>query len=220
MTVGTPPRRVSCISLNEEIYRDNDSCMFVTMFCGILDVQTGRVEFSNAGHNLPYVLSNGTVTALTNPGGWPWGWRTPPTFGPGTSCSAPETVWYCTRTVSRTLWTRVKKFFSQARLETTLHGGQSSKAVVEEVVSEVRHFCAGAPQSDDITLLVLGYMGPKEAERSTVSFQLRNDLSEVQRLSQIVTDFAAQHDLAPELVSRVNLVLEEIVTNVISIWIR
>jgi phosphoserine phosphatase RsbU/P len=43
--------------------------MFVTMFCGILDVQTGRVDFSNAGHNLPYVVSNGTVTALTNPGG-------------------------------------------------------------------------------------------------------------------------------------------------------
>ena len=56
-------------TLNGDIYRDNDSCMFVTMFCGILDVQTGRVDFSNAGHNLPYVVSNGTVTALANPGG-------------------------------------------------------------------------------------------------------------------------------------------------------
>jgi anti-sigma regulatory factor (Ser/Thr protein kinase) len=32
----------------------------------------------------------------------------------------------------------------------------------------------------------------------------------------MVTEFAEQHDLAPELVYRVNLVLEEIITNVIS----
>ena len=35
--------------------------MFVTVFCGILDVRTGKLEYGNAGHNLPYVLSNGIV---------------------------------------------------------------------------------------------------------------------------------------------------------------
>jgi anti-sigma regulatory factor (Ser/Thr protein kinase) len=110
------------------------------------------------------------------------------------------------------------ELFSQGRLEKTLRDGsaQSSKAVIEHVVSEVRRFCAGAPQADDMTLLVVGYMGPKEAEQRAASVRLRNDLSEVQRLNQIVTEFAAQHGLAPELAFRVNLVLEEIVTNVIS----
>ena len=48
------------------------------------------------------------------------------------------------------------------------------------------------------------------------SVLLKNDLSELQRLNQIVTEFAKRHGLASELVFRLNLVLEEIITNVIS----
>jgi len=205
-------------TLNGDIYRDNDSCMFVTMFCGILDIQTGRVDFSNAGHNLPYVVSNGTVTALTNPGGMALGVANSANLRAGhIVLGAGDRLVLYTDGVTEAM-DQSEQLFSEGRLETTLRGGsaQSSRSVVEEVVGEVRCFCAGAPQADDITLLVLGYMGPKEAPQSTVSVQLRNDLSEVQRLSQIVTDFAAQHDLAAELVFRVNLALEEIVTNVIS----
>src|SRR5262249_57495120 len=35
--------------LNTEICRDNESCMFVTFFCGVLDVRTGQVDYSNGG---------------------------------------------------------------------------------------------------------------------------------------------------------------------------
>jgi sigma-B regulation protein RsbU (phosphoserine phosphatase) len=205
-------------TLNEDIYRDNDSCMFVTMFCGILDIPTGRVDFSNAGHNLPYVVSKGVVTALPNPGGMALGVASSANLRAGhIVLGAGDRLVLFTDGVTDAM-DESEAFFSQDRLETTLHRGnsQSSRDVVEEVVSEVGRFCAGAPQADDITLVVLGYMGPKEAQQSTVSVQLRNDLSEVQRLSQIVTDFAAQHGLAAELVFRVNLALEEIVTNVIS----
>ena len=57
-----------------------------------------------------------------------------------------------------------EELFSQGRLETTLQGGSalSSKAVIE---GRQRGLSAGAPQADDITLLVLDYMGPKEAEQ-------------------------------------------------------
>jgi serine/threonine-protein kinase RsbW len=67
-----------------------------------------------------------------------------------------------------------------------------------------------------MALLAAGSMGPKAAERPSVSVELRNELSEIQRLNQIVDEFAAQHDLASELVFRLHLVLEEILTNVIS----
>jgi phosphoserine phosphatase RsbU/P len=206
------------LTLNGDIYRDNDSCMFVTMFCGILDIQTGRVDFSNAGHNLPYVVSNGTVTALTNPGGMALGVADSANLRAGhIVLSAGDRLVLYTDGVTEAM-DKNDELFSQGRLETTLHSAntQSSKAVIEQVVGEVRRFCAGAPQSDDMTLLALGYMGLRQAERTTVSVQLRNDLSEVQRLNQVVTEFAAQHHLPPELVFRVNLVLEEIVTNVIS----
>ncbi|MCI0526231.1 MAG: SpoIIE family protein phosphatase, partial [Nitrospira sp.] len=55
--------------LNQEICRDNESCMFVTVFCAVLDIRTGRLEYSNGGHNLPYLLYPDGIKPLENPGG-------------------------------------------------------------------------------------------------------------------------------------------------------
>jgi len=110
------------------------------------------------------------------------------------------------------------QLFSESRMEETLQGvnGQSSEEVIKRVVKDVHQFSAGAPQSDDITLLVLGYTGPKETHERSLFVLLRNDLAELQRLNQLVAEFAEHHGLPSELVFRVTLVLEEIITNVIS----
>jgi anti-sigma regulatory factor (Ser/Thr protein kinase) len=94
--------------------------------------------------------------------------------------------------------------------------GQSSRGVIERVVNEVQHFATGAPQSDDITLLVLGYTGPMESHERTLSVLLKNDLAELQRLNQLLEEFADLHGVPSEMVFRLTLVMEEILTNVIS----
>ena len=38
---------------------DNETGMFVTMFLGLVDLQTGHLDFCNAGHNPPVLLKNG-----------------------------------------------------------------------------------------------------------------------------------------------------------------
>ena len=43
--------------LNHALTEDNEQGMFVTMFIGLIDLKTGRMEFCNAGHNPP--LLNG-----------------------------------------------------------------------------------------------------------------------------------------------------------------
>ncbi len=51
--------------VNKELVRDNDSCMFVTVFCGILNIRTGEVRYANAGHNPPLIIrKNGGVEYL------------------------------------------------------------------------------------------------------------------------------------------------------------
>jgi sigma-B regulation protein RsbU (phosphoserine phosphatase) len=64
---GTPDEILA--RLNAEICRDNESCMFVTLFCGILNIRTGQVAYSNGGHNLPYYLRRDGVSPLENFGG-------------------------------------------------------------------------------------------------------------------------------------------------------
>ena len=49
-----------------------------------------------------------------------------------------------------------------------------------------------------------------------ISVHFKNQLSEIERLGQIVAEFAAWHHLPAQVVFEVNLALEEILTNVIS----
>ncbi len=46
---GTPGEILA--RLNTDICRDNESCMFVTFFCGILNIRTGQVDYSNGGQS-------------------------------------------------------------------------------------------------------------------------------------------------------------------------
>lgn len=47
-----PPSEVAR-QINDTLSEDNEQGMFVTMFIGILDLRTGRLEFCNCGHNPP-----------------------------------------------------------------------------------------------------------------------------------------------------------------------
>ena len=45
-----------CTRMNDALSgEDNQNCMFVTFFIGLLDLQTGRLDYCNAGHNSPVI---------------------------------------------------------------------------------------------------------------------------------------------------------------------
>lgn len=204
--------------LNREVCRDNEACMFVTVFCGVLDVRSGRVDYSNAGHNLPYILSQRDLAPVPNTGGMALGVSEEAIFRGGQHWLRPgdQLVLY-TDGVTEAM-DKEDQLFAETRLESTLQAmqGRSSKEIVEGVVEAVRRFSAGAPQSDDITLLAIAYRGSQDNARSHLSLSLRNHLAELPRVSQAVTEFAEKHGLAPEFVYRANLALEELITNTIS----
>lgn len=55
---GMTPAEI-CTRINDALSgADNEGCMFVTLFLGLLDLQTGHLSFCNAGHNPP-VLGDG-----------------------------------------------------------------------------------------------------------------------------------------------------------------
>ena len=51
-------------AINNGLAEGNDEDMFCTLFCGVLDMQTGRVEFCNAGHNPPIWIHEGNTSFM------------------------------------------------------------------------------------------------------------------------------------------------------------
>jgi serine phosphatase RsbU (regulator of sigma subunit)/anti-sigma regulatory factor (Ser/Thr protein kinase) len=213
---GTPGEILA--RLNTEICRDNESCMFVTFFCAILNIRTGQVDYSNGGHNLPYYLHHSGVTPLGNPGGRALGVVEQSPYMSGLMVLSPgEALLLYTDGVTEAMDSR-ERLYSDQRLEQFLASNRDSspRQIVGDLVSDVRHFAGGAPQSDDITALALLYVGATEKMRKELEINLSNKLSELGRFNQSLTEFGRRHGLAPKVVHDLNLALEEILTNIIS----
>lgn len=56
-------------TLNDRLCIGNDTNLFVTLFCGFLDVQSGRFVYSNGGHCAPMVCTNRDAALLPLPKG-------------------------------------------------------------------------------------------------------------------------------------------------------
>jgi hypothetical protein len=53
---------------NAEVSRDNPQMLFVTAFAGILDLETGELEYCNAGHENPFLIDPSAADAPIDDG--------------------------------------------------------------------------------------------------------------------------------------------------------
>jgi sigma-B regulation protein RsbU (phosphoserine phosphatase) len=66
-TADTPSTLLQ--KVNKELCDGNDSLMYVTLFCGFLDTETGMLTYCNAGHPPPFLLKDGKAIEISEKGG-------------------------------------------------------------------------------------------------------------------------------------------------------
>lgn len=155
----TPDKILS--EVNNELCDENDSCMFVTIFCGILNTQTGEIEYSNGGHNLPYLIKNNNIVEqLENTPGMALGIICDTKyFTKKIKLLKSDSLYLYTDGVNEAM-DKDGNQFSYQRLEKFLKKSNNipTKEITQNSISEIKKFTKGAAQSDDITILVLKYL--------------------------------------------------------------
>jgi phosphoserine phosphatase RsbU/P len=149
--------------LNNELCRDNESGMFVTVFYGVLHLRTGEIQYSNGGHNLPYLLSGtGQARFIENTGGMALGVVEEARYMTKTlRLHTGEGLFLYTDGVTEAMDAEGNQF-TEDRLQASLQRDQSPTPmeVIRRALDDVQHFVAGAEQSDDITTLAIRYLQP------------------------------------------------------------
>jgi len=149
--------------VNAALSSDSDTTMFVTVFYGILHTDTGEVEFCIGGHNPPYLFSaNGRVQVLDAPTHMLLGVLSDVPYETHRLKLEPgEGMFLFTDGVTEAMDAN-DVLYSEERLEEVLQKfrDRSADEMVREVVTDVRKHAGDAPQSDDITVLVLRYLKP------------------------------------------------------------
>jgi sigma-B regulation protein RsbU (phosphoserine phosphatase) len=144
--------------INNVIYMNTDPDKYITFFYGQLNVKTLTFDYVNAGHNPPYLMhEEGNIDELST-GGIILGMMPDMPYQIGnTRFQKGDTLILFTDGVTETM-TLDDEEYEEKRLIKFLKMTDPSKKPEEinnELIKDLDQFCAGAPQSDDITILTL-----------------------------------------------------------------
>ncbi|MFO7446014.1 MAG: SpoIIE family protein phosphatase [Ignavibacteriaceae bacterium] len=150
-----------CIThVNNILASESISAMFVTLFYGVLDITTGEVEYVNAGHNPPYIISAaGGIKSFGNDSQLALGIVEGHSFfSAKLQLNEGDTILLFTDGVTEA-FDKVDNLYGEARLEQKLKAfsGLSTADLVNNLMEDVKNYSAGVPQSDDITVMGLKY---------------------------------------------------------------
>ena len=161
---GCSPAEVA-EKINMFLSKDNDTGMFVTMFIGIADLQTGKLDFCNCGHNPPII--DGQFLQIEN-------------------CNQPLGLWEGAPFLGETIEDFMGKqmlLYTDGLNEAENHEKEllgdhkvlelmadtarlSSKEVIDMLKTTVAEHRSGAIPNDDLTLMCLRILNTKTIQLS------------------------------------------------------
>ena len=153
---------------NMEISRDNPAALFVTVFAGVLDLDSGALAYCNAGHENPWLVSasSGSVRRLTEGGGPPLCVIDEFDYGRAqTMLAAGDMLCIVSDGITEAHDVR-DQLYGTDRVERVIAKAGSAAATVTALRTDVKAFANGAEQADDMTVLALRWT-PRKGSVST-----------------------------------------------------
>ena len=147
--------------VNNLLCKESVSSMFVTVFYGILNTQTGMVDYVNAGHNPPFILSSDGIHQVEMTDGLALGVLDDFNFqskkiilGKG-----DKLLLYTDGVIDS--FNLGETAYGEERFENFLNRSLDLpiETIIKKSFTDINDFVGFAPQSDDITLLGITFKG-------------------------------------------------------------
>lgn len=208
--------------LNETLADGNDSCMFVTLFCAVIALDSGAMTFSNAGHNLPLLLgTDGSRTWLKGPEG---------SIAAGvlegqvydSSCTdlkSGQALLLYTDGITEAM-SLTEQPFGENRMLASLAsvGSLSCEDTLDRLLTEVQKYTQGSEQSDDITLLMIRWQpspAPQACLECTWERRFDPDRASLAATLKDLDDHLLTTELSDNIVHAIRFVVEEVCSNAV-----
>ena len=144
-------------TMNVNISEGNEESMFVTFFVGVLDLQTGRLCYCNAGHNAPFVQCSMLDCDSNLPIGVMPDWN----FTEQEIVMAPGTTIFLYTDGLTEAENANQEQFGEERMTNVVTAQMADDAspqrLIEAMTDAVHQFVGETEQSDDLTMLAIKY---------------------------------------------------------------
>ena len=206
--MGHTPAQI-LTAFNDTLVTQNPGGLFITTFIAIWDPESGRLTYSNAGHNFPYVLSDALVRLEEAHGvaaGLFEGEQYEDAF---IDLKGGDILFLYTDGVNEAKNTD-GKFYSTERLEEKLTAGidSGSSETLNDILSDLNGFTEGAEQNDDITMLTLRV----KPQRTETVLRLSSEIPQL----VVIKEAIEKTDLSDRLKNKLILAAEEMFVNICS----
>ena len=207
-------------SINRSVCQSNDSFMFVTLFMGVLDLATGRLQYANAGHEPPVLVGGAHTRFLNVNNNIPLGLRSDWEYTEQKSLIDKGTTLFLytdgypeAETVEREQFGKERMCAEALRLSAE---HLDSRTFVQKIRLAEREFVNYIPQGDDISLLAIKYKGSMTLTHYHRGISLVNDVKEIPALVIFVGSICNDMQFDELTESGVRLAVEEAVVNVMN----
>jgi sigma-B regulation protein RsbU (phosphoserine phosphatase) len=143
--------------LNRQIFLSTDPIHYATLFLGLLHPESGDIEYVNAGHNPPYLLTPDCEITEIGPTGTPIGMIEAAPISCEQLTIEPGGMLFCFSDGIPEAQNTAGEFYEEGRLREVVCREHAKDA--EEIVASVKRdldaFVGEASPSDDITMLLL-----------------------------------------------------------------
>jgi sigma-B regulation protein RsbU (phosphoserine phosphatase) len=211
---GEPPAEL-LTRINAEIAESNPECMFATVWLAVLDLRTGKVTFTNAGHNPPLIVNDEGARFVTD--------RHGPFLGPvpGITYSSGEIVLgpgdrliVYSDGVTEAMDPDDQLFGEDRLTRLAIEGrGLNVDDATTALIRQVLRWEQGT-RSDDVTVLHLSFLSTRDVPQFRIRLDPSQMMEEVGRLNAGVAAFTREQAIPDETVSKLQVVLDEVMTNV------
>ena len=198
-------------TLNESVGENNPDCMFLTLFLGIIDLESGVLTYCNAGHNPPVWIHNAEVKLMDAEPDMILGIEMSTGYTTRQlQLMAGDTLFLYTDGLSEAENVR-KELFGEQKILEVANGFDkiSAEKQIDMMYQAVQGFVGEAEQSDDLTMLAIRFQSCGH------TLVLDNDIHEMEKLEPFLNSFFEKKNLDMSRLPKMDLALEEAVANVI-----
>jgi len=207
--------------VNDELCEGNDENLFVTVFLAILNIHTGELRFTNAGHNYPYIIKEDKTLITLNQ-----------KHGPIVAAMEGlvykedlitldkyDTLFLYTDGVTEAMNSE-DELYGEKRLEAFLQtqNCKDVKSTVTLLMEDIAAYENSKDQTDDITVLSCFYSGQSVLAKLTVSIE--NRLENIAEITERFDTFSEEQKINMAVNQKVDLAIDDLVNNIISYGYR
>ena len=213
--------------VNNLLVEEMPAHMFVTCLYAVLDPASGRIRYANAGHNVPYVSTEGGVTELRATG-MPLGLLPEMTYEEKEATLAPgDTVLLHSDGLAEA-HNPDREMFGFPRVASLTGEASDGEVLIDRLLKELQEFTGpGVEQEDDITLVTIGHRAAgaaaggaagapgATAERQLAAFQVASEPGNERLAIDQVAEAVAGLGLAGQRLERLKTAVGEATMNAI-----